>query len=417
VTDLKDDILRRIRGGEWQPLQLSLSDVETLACRVQIGTPEADVVAELGRSPRWREVRLAAPPTGFHYRRGGSVSVRELDLEAARPVDAQRVALGEPVRSFQDAVKEVGKVYEFYDRLCVEEYGLLRQDLKETELDPKGGLPYYKRIRPLYYKRGVDPPAFLQSIVLNVWFLDRVRVVGGAHPDLVRIFERAQISIESLPLGPLLKQAIITTLPVAGKKKTPVIGGWNPRPIDGNPDKLSLHALGLATDIDPVQNEHLKGKRAETIDRVLDYLSSTKAFPYTYRVLQRFVDYNYIGQHPDEAESLALEMRTRLQRISDAFQKFVVDGFAKEEAKQPLDPAVKPLWADCKKAFGVKLNSTRTQGLYDQHLVLVWAMIKAGARYGGEFHTKDQHHFEVRSWRDKPPKCLSASPTGKGRRS
>jgi hypothetical protein len=334
--------------------------------------------------------------------------VRELDVEATRPADALRVDLGPPLRSLEDALKEVQKIYELYNRLCDEEYQLLREDLKKIEFDPKGGLPYYKRMRPLYYQRGVDPPTFLQSIVLEVTFLDRVRVVGGAHPALVRILQRAQKNIETLLPGSLLKDAIIKTLPVRGKGKTPVIGGWNPRPIDGNPDRLSLHGLGLATDVDPAENEHLKGDRAAAIDAVLDYLSSVKKFGYDYRVLQRFIDYKYLADHPSEAGQAAWEMWKKLSRISDAFRTFITENLPKYQKKQPLDPAVETLMIECIKRFGEeKLKLIGTRGLYQEHLALVWAMITAGARYGGEFHTKDQHHFEVRDWHDNPPSCLA----------
>jgi hypothetical protein len=34
-------------------------------------------------------------------------------------------------------------------------------------------------------------------------------------------------------------------------------------------------------------------------------------------------------------------------------------------------------------------------------------LVQNGLRYGGEFkESKDQHHFQVRKWPFKPPKCV-----------
>ncbi len=412
------DLRDFIKSTGWKPLQLTESEVAELACRAQIGTPLEQVLSDLREE--LRAVVPVAPPTGIPYRHEGAQPRREVEVEKARPVDAIRAELGQIARSQEDKAKEIQKLYEFYNQLCEEEYnspGKTWTQLKETEFENKGGLNHYKYMRPFYYARGVlDPPRFLNDIVLDVKFLDEVGVTGGAHQALVDVFEGANKGLLKIPLiGKLLKKGVIESIPFTVTKqgkKIRVIGGWNPRPRtdnEGKPEALSPHALGFATDIKPATNEHLKGKRAEAIDAVLNYLQSAGKFPYDYRVTKPFIDYDAIEKNPDKAEEIASQMWEKLMRISAAFQGFIRENLPKHQKKQPLGPAVEKLLAECIKQFGLgKLESIAKNGLYDEHLALVVAMVGAGARYGGEFKSKDQHHFEVRNWqrRFQRPKCI-----------
>jgi hypothetical protein len=416
-VDLSDFITRQ----GWKPTTIGPRELSELACRVQIGTPLEQVLSDL------REVVLVAPPTGIHYRRQGAVLVREREVEQARPADAIQAELGQIARSLEDKAKEIRKLYDLYDELCKTEYetqGKVWAKLKELEFEPKGGLAHYKYMRPFYFARGVlDPPDALKDIVLNVRFLDEVGVTGGAQRDLVDVFDRANKELESVPLiGRLLKKGVIESIPPVATSRGPkrLIGGWNPRPRtdnEGKPEALSPHALGYATDIKPVTNEHLKGKRADAIDAVLAFLQSQGQFPAGLRVAAAIIDYSAIDKevdHPTNQIAMALGVWAKLATISQAFREFIKANFdlAKHQKKQPLTPTIDALINECIRQFGIgDLERILKNGLYDEHIMLVVAMIRAGARYGGEFKgTKDQHHFEVRNWqlKFKRPTCIDA---------
>jgi hypothetical protein len=412
------DLREFIKKRGWTPLKLNPSEVSELACRVQIGTPLEQVLLDL------REVLLVARPAGIHYRREGAQVVREREVEQARPADAIQAELGQIARSQEDKAKEIRRLYGFYDELCAEEFdspGAVWAKLKEIEFDKKGGLAYYKYMRPFYFARGVlDPPKALRDMVHDVKFLGEVTVVNGAQRALVDVFDRAETELESFPvIGKLLKRSVIDSIPVTTTskgKRVRLIGGWNPRPRtdnQGNPEALSPHALGFATDIKPVTNEHLKGKKADAIDAVLAYLNSQGKFPENYRVKTALINYEDIEKeegNPAKQVQMALDVWTRIKTISGAFQRFVSLNLPKHQKKQPIDPVVDTLIVECIRQFGVgKLEFIVKNGLYDEHVLLVVAMIRAGARYGGEFKTtKDQHHFEVRNWQRNfvRPRCI-----------
>jgi hypothetical protein len=390
-------------------LQLGDAALAELACRIQIGTPLETVLFEL------REVRLVAPAIGFHRRPDPGLRAPELGVEAARPLDAVRVELGQIARSLEDKAKEIERVYGFYDDLCAEEYGRVKNELKASEFEPRGGLSHYRMQRPFYFARGVvDPPSVLNRIRTKVTFLDEVGVTGGAQQELVDVLDEGKRQLEAVPvIGRLLKRAVIESIPPVGKRRRRLIGGWNPRPIldaGGRPISMSPHAVGYAVDIKAKTNEHLKGGRAKAIDAVLDHLQAAGTFPHAHRLTKPFIDYAAIEREPDRALELAMGMWTSLMAISVAFKGFLEANLPTRAAKQPLAPDVAALLERCVRAFGLgTLERVAKQGLYDEHLALVVALVRAGARYGGEFReSKDEHHFEVRDWQRKfkAPRCI-----------
>ncbi len=135
-----------------------------LTCRVQLGTSQEDILAELKNSQLIvKGSQVVVPPTGIHYRPApGGRLVRELDVEAARPVDVVtlRTELGQIARSLEDKAKAIQKVYFLYDRLCAEEYFEVDEKLRKSEFDqrPPGGIQYYQWLRKFYFPRGVVHP-------------------------------------------------------------------------------------------------------------------------------------------------------------------------------------------------------------------------------------------------------------------
>jgi len=314
----------------------------------------------------------------------------------------------------QDKAKDVEAVYKAYDDLCGEEFNRI-PDAFKSAWNEKGGLAYYVSQRPLLFAGGVsDVPDFLKdNIRPNVTFLDDVVVLGGAKQELIDALAGAKRSLETTPVvGGLLKRFVVSSIPERGKTKRRVIGGWDPRPIigkDGRPTSMGPHHVGLAVDINPSSNPHLQGASALTIDAVLDHLAGKGKFPHPHRLSKPFIDYALIDREPDQAAAHAIEMWNNLMLISEAFKAFLKECLAKTKAKQPLDADVKPLFDRCVKTFGgqKKLELLAVQGVFDLNLALIVALVTNGLRYGGEFaESKDQHHFQIRNWPFKPPKCL-----------
>jgi hypothetical protein len=332
-------------------------------------------------------------------------------------VRADHITMKSIPASLQDKADDVRNVYEFYDKLCVEEFNRIPQHFK-SEWEEKGGLPYYRSQRPLLFAGGVpDVPDLLKNHIRpNVTFLNEVAVTGGGRQELIRVLDEAKTWLESTPgIGQLLKRHVIASIQEkgSGSAKRRVIGGWSPRSIIGpdGPIGMGPHHVGLAVDINASTNPHLKGEPAKTIDAVLDHLASKGKFSGDQRLSKQFVDYDAIDRQPDKAVELAVGMWYKSASISAAFKAFLTECLDKQKNKQPLDPDVQKLFDRCAKTFGKQLERYATQGIYDLDLVLVVALVKGGMRYGGEFReSKDQHHFQVRefsrSWPYRPPKCL-----------
>jgi hypothetical protein len=325
--------------------------------------------------------------------------------------------------SLQDKADDVRRVYEFYDKLCDEEFKRIPKDFKKEWAD-KGGLPYYRSERRHLFRGGVlDVPDLLEDQIkpnLGFKFLGEVGVIGGGRQELNNALDGAKKWLESVPgIGQQLKRQAIASIHEKGegKHRRRAIGGWSPRSIPGpvGPISMGPHHVGLAVDINYITNPHLKGASTKAIDAVLDHLASKGKFSGDQRLSKPFVDYSLIDREPDKAVEHAVGMWIKSMTISEAFKAFLKECHDKINKKQPLDPDpkkpdVQNLYDRCKKTLGKeKLNTYATKGIFDLELALVVALIKGGGmRYGGEFkHSKDEHHFEVRNWHRlfKPPKC------------
>lgn len=107
-------------------------------------------------------------------------------------------------------------------------------------------LEKYQALRAAYYREGwTHPKRDIFDHIVEAEILGEP-IIGGVHQLMVPVLEQ---------MAGQLSPEVIRAF-AAGTLK---VGGFVPRFIAGT-DRLSNHAFGLALDIDPVRNPHLKGK-------------------------------------------------------------------------------------------------------------------------------------------------------------
>lgn len=331
--------------------------------------------------------------------------------------------------SLEEKADEIRKVYEFYDKLCAEEFARIPTACLDgwnenaVRFEADSVLEYYRRERPKLFAGGVsDVPELNKSIKTHVTFLDAVKVTGGGSQQLIDALEAAKRTLDAstlriggIPimvpgLGKILKLLIIGAIP-KGK-----IGGWSPR---STPTNMAAHHVGQALDIEAETNPHLLGTAANAIDAVLDHLASKGRFPYPQRLRDRFIDWKAIEINPNQAATLAIEMHAKLTSISEAFRTFLKEILDKQKAKEPLDPVEQKIFKQCQTVFkAATLKKYSEQGIFDLSVLIAVLLLTHGFRWGAEFASrkeddhlvpsKDQHHFQLRTFPKpfKTPKCV-----------
>jgi hypothetical protein len=137
--------------------------------------------------------------------------------------------------------------------------------------DPSKGhtdLEHYHLMRPLYYVGGYDDPAkAIFQRIRQYYFLGK-DVPGGVHEAFIRVLDRVSGILRAT--SPDLPARVAAAI---GKQD----GGFVPRFIAGS-TTLSNHAYGLAIDIDPPSNPHIKNppKPKKPIIPVLNEVVSTR---------------------------------------------------------------------------------------------------------------------------------------------
>jgi D-alanyl-D-alanine carboxypeptidase len=119
-----------------------------------------------------------------------------------------------------------------------------------------GALAYYTKMRAVYYCHGYSDPAgqILADIDLRATLLGK-KIAGGVHKKMAAAFQKVETYLNAK--SPDLVKQVASTMTS--------IGGFVPRFIarrqgqTGAPH-LSNHAFGLAVDIDPSSNPHIKDK-------------------------------------------------------------------------------------------------------------------------------------------------------------
>ncbi|MFL4981016.1 MAG: hypothetical protein ACJ8FU_06805 [Xanthobacteraceae bacterium] len=118
---------------------------------------------------------------------------------------------------------------------------------------------HYFYMRPLYYAAGFDNPAqsFLSKI--NPYVFLGKKIPGGVHDALVPGLDKVASILDGAYPG--LSASVAASIRSQD-------GGFVPRFIAGS-SELSNHAFGLAVDIDPPSNPHVKGRIIPLLNEVV----------------------------------------------------------------------------------------------------------------------------------------------------
>jgi len=313
------------------------------------------------------------------------------------------LALGKELR------KEVDKLFLEYDLLCKIEYLSIKPEIqkefqKSARARNQQPIEFYKRLRPYYYRAGFTAPKILNDIK-SIKFLGSDLMV---HVEMEKILKRAEQIVNDLPRE--------VKLEVYSKVHT--ILGLQLRPIAGK-ETLSLHALGLAIDIDPGSNPQVIGKVAKAINDILDSMPSEMVPD---KVSQGHLEDSNIKRDLSiTSEERLLQAYEKLLSTSQDIQAFLeqktndlelLDDWEQTYLSKKDDPKLgnQPyaLLGNLIVAFGGgnkesqikngirKIKAVKENGLVTIPLELFNALNKSNATSGIEWHTqKDIMHFET----------------------
>jgi hypothetical protein len=218
--------------------RLSAAELDLIAEGLNRGSSDDEIVEALRRrgldDPPWPAPAVSRPGAA--------------DTEPGPEAERREVAAGLAgsfVRSALPAAKAA------FDAAVSAEYAGLSPVAKPS-FGVGGGEPFsaplekYKALRASYYRAGwTDPKTDLFDHIVPADLLG-VPIVGGVHDRMVPL-----LAGMAQQLPPQTRAAFL-----AG---TLGVGGFVPRFIGGT-SRLSNHAFGLALDVDPRWNPHLKGE-------------------------------------------------------------------------------------------------------------------------------------------------------------
>jgi hypothetical protein len=343
-----------------------------------------------------------------------------------------RTAAGESIRKmfeapfsttaspYSESQERVRKVLEpfftAYRNKVLAEYGKFRERHGETFADPDGTRTpeqHYFYMRPIYYVAGFNDPlaAFLSKIRPFV-FLGK-NVPGGVHDALIPGLNQVPVILDQISPG-------LSGLVAAAIRSQDA--GFVPRFIKGS-SELSNHAFGLAIDIEPPSNPHIKGSLIPLLNEVakrqsgIDFdfgsqYASGKVWSGVLSDEQRSVLVYLYGKKASRAVQDWLEenMATYeecLQEIAagNKHNASTADRENAKQAKMAIDNERDlQLMQSLREQTGwANLNEWRQNGIQSLPFELVWALKQAFKtspwfRWGQEYRsTKDAMHFELQA--------------------
>jgi len=401
------------RGGNWLEIQLRIMHEHDLPV----------VAAEAARS---------------YHLNGPSLRTSDIELESGK-------LLAEMVSSAEN----------YYRAQVLDEFNNLPRDV-QAAFGAKGVTPFenYLRIRPAYYNAGYDDPA--DSIFSQ---LRQVRLVGhlvvspGIHDKLADVLPKVDQILNQMQPGLALSMG----------KLIHSVGGFVPRFIahrqgQKRPSPLSNHALGLAIDIDPSNNPHIKD---HDVIVILNKIASATGIDYGKAIVQPAANVSaedWAGQVHSKAQAASDLIKTWLQKYLPVYDEVVSrqaleQKLAKSKTPAEMDallaqlsgggvPATPKLSDDEVEAVEKikvlrKFHSADDLKTWSKHgiqtipMLLAVALVKAGLRWGQTYSdTKDAMHFELvvkgkavvtpdsapRTFDELFPQSASVAPVAKGKK-
>jgi hypothetical protein len=326
----------------------------------------------------------------------------------------------DPELEYQDMLGNlIAQAETAYQNEVKREFDSLPEDVQRAFSFEGGSLYNYFRIRPAYYNAGYDDPAGAIFTKMRTATLAGKNVVSpGVHQKLAEKLPTVDQFLNQCEPGLALKMGQLIRS----------VGGFVPRYIAPRQGQnfgpvLSNHALGLAIDIDPSGNPHIKDK---DVIKILNEIAKKSGIDYGGSIMER-------GELP--AEVWAAGMHKRAQSASDLVKvwlsKYLPVFEAQEErarleleaahaktaaAKElilnklsgnstnPMSPALSVDEQDAiqkiktlKKYHPIsEIKGWAVLGIQTIPQLLAVALIKAGLRWGQSYHdTKDAMHFEL----------------------
>ncbi|HUA65091.1 MAG TPA: hypothetical protein VME24_04540 [Alphaproteobacteria bacterium] len=302
----------------------------------------------------------------------------------------------------------------------------------------KDGTPFYHylRMRPAYYNAGYDNPAkTIFSCIRSAQLAGR-EVAGGAHEALAKKLPDVDKLLDQWrPNLPRLSVEI-------GKHLS--IGGFVPRyiaPRQGqkHPPSLSNHGLGLAIDIDPGNNPHIKDHDAiKTLNEIakpsgIDYgnkivdpggLPPEDWAAQTWRRAQEASDLikawltKYLPVYDAQKQRSQLEQQISHAKNLNEKNK-LMDKLSGGDPSKAVTPALTPDETDAIQKIKTllrfhlhsDLKTWAAHGIQTIPQLLAVALVKSGFRWGQCYiTTKDAMHFELVDKKGKAVVSPESSP-------
>jgi len=242
---------------------------------------------------------------------------------------------------------------------------------------------YYHKMRPIYYNAGYSDPAnqFLKDIKPAT--LLGKNVAGGLHPKYIDALNGLAGLLNSWKPG---------SADEIGRQLHD-LGGFVPRYIAGT-SVMSNHAFGLAVDIDPAWNPHVKD-------------------PTVIAVIKDVTGYDF-GEPIVAMESgipdvdRVAQINARVQDASDRFRNWLRRALDVYNSRSSVDKYTEIDNARIQRLLRVvkmpDLVEWSKHGVQTIPLLLAAAMAKLGFRWGADYqHSKDVMHFELLVGKEIPP--------------
>jgi hypothetical protein len=175
-------------------------------------------------------------------------------------------------------------LFKFYNEMVIREYEeisafkppkkeIFDNLVKEGESRKLEPLPYYRFLRPIWYKNKIrEPVAFMNTLLFSGVTFAGQPVQQGVHPKFAEMLKRVDANIASVT-------ALLKKTPVSNPTVKPIgyIGCFRPDPVK---DRISNHMIGAAIDIDSGNNPFLEAPRIRALDKMLAFVGEEEAKAY-----------------------------------------------------------------------------------------------------------------------------------------
>jgi hypothetical protein len=349
------------------------------------GARDVELIQRLTR----RRARASAPPPSAAPGRSAGLYLDRLsEPDRVSPADL----VWEMSRAFREMAQQEfaalpGNVQTAFRAMTNEKNRTLSKDKKIEPFD------YYLDLRAAYYQAGYDNPVediFKKIVPAKLLGHD---IAFGVHQEFVRQLSGLEGLLNSWSPG-LAERT--------GKEIKRMDGGFVPRyiaPKQGQASKvpvLSNHAFGLAVDIDPDHNPHIKDRD------VIDALKEATGYDWG----SPFVEYSMEIPNLDRIAQTHTQAQNASERLQRWLQKYLT--IYKEGYSQFPDPETERnirLLDRIRKFHSLSdLETWARSGIQSVPLYLAVAMTKLTFRWGSAYdHSKDAMHFELLAPSTIPP--------------